>query len=193
MSGNRKRLLLIDNFDSFTYILQHYFLANSFIVDVVRNDFNPLNLRTENYDGFVISPGPGRPEQSGHLLTYLELFENTMPLLGICLGMQALGVKDHLELSHATQPFHGKKTTITHNGHSMFDRVPVAFEVGRYHSLVLKNVENHHNWELTAVSSEGEAMAMAHIQKPIWGVQFHPESCMTPHGLNIIENWCKIL
>ncbi len=192
MSGKRPQLLLIDNFDSFTYILLHYFEALGCRVDVIRNDTAPPTLIYNNYQGVVISPGPGTPAQSGNLMGLLNLLADKVPVLGICLGMQAIGEHYGLILKHGSKPFHGKQTEITHTDHPMFANVPNKFLAGRYHSLALKST-NTAPFETTAISAEGETMAMAHKHLPLWGIQFHPESCMTEHGTQMIKNWCGLL
>jgi len=191
MSGNKPQLLLIDNFDSFTYILLDYFEAQGCEVTVVRNDIAPSNLFFTNYQGIVISPGPGTPLQSGNLMQMLALVIEKVPILGICLGMQAIGEHYGLMLEHGSKPFHGKQTPITHTGHLMFSNIPTRFLAGRYHSLVLKNIEES-VFDMTAKSAEGEAMAISHSHLPVWGLQFHPESCMTEHGIQMIKNWCDL-
>ncbi len=191
MSG-KPQLLLIDNFDSFTYILKHYIEAQGYTVHVVRNDTPALNLVDNHYQGIIISPGPGTPTQSGNLLEFLNQIVGTLPILGICLGMQAIGEYYGLVLEHGSQPFHGKQTAVRHTAHRMFAHIPPQFFVGRYHSLVLKK-NNESSFEITATSVEGELMAIAHRDMPIWGVQFHPESCMTEYGPQLIKNWCDLV
>ena len=191
MSGNKPQLLLIDNFDSFSYILLDYFEALGCEVTVVRNDITPSSLVFSNYQGMIISPGPGTPARSGNLMQLLDLVIDKVPMLGICLGMQAIGEHFGLTLEHGSKPFHGKQTQIMHTGHPMFANIPESFLAGRYHSLVLKNIEES-CFDLTAKSAEGEAMAISPKHLPLWGIQFHPESCMTEYGTQMIKNWCDL-
>lgn len=190
-----KKLLLIDNFDSFTYILRHYLELAGAEVTVVRN--NEAILLEEPYmsrfDGLVFSPGPGTPKEAGYMLSLIEKYINHQAILGVCLGHQALGITLQASLIHAIHPYHGIESEIEHSGHEMFAHIPKKFRVGRYHSLTLDQNEKNDLFEVTAQTPNGEIMAIAHRNSLAWGIQFHPESCMTEHGLQMIKNWVNKL
>lgn len=187
------KLLLVDNFDSFTYILRHYLLLFSDSVAVVRNDQSILldKKYIKNFDALVFSPGPGIPSRAGYMPQLIDEYMAQKPMLGICLGHQALGEAMGGKVVHAVHPHHGVETKIRQTFHRMFNGFEENFTVGRYHSLVLKPQANAAEYLETAHSMEGEVMAIAHHKKLIWGMQFHPESCMTNNGLRLIQNWVE--
>lgn len=190
------KLLLIDNFDSFTYILKHYLMQNETTVEVVRNNDNLLLKQSFmlGFDGIVLSPGPGVPQDSGYMLSVISEYISVKPILGICLGHQALGQYWGASLVHAHQPHHGIQTQITHSSHFMFSGLPEKIEVGRYHSLmIVPNKAEYKEYIETAYTSDGEVMAIAHKSKLVWGFQFHPESCMSSHGQQLINNWLNAI
>jgi anthranilate synthase/aminodeoxychorismate synthase-like glutamine amidotransferase len=188
-----KKVLLIDNFDSFTYNLEHYLLMQKIEVDTYRCDDIPLNNVEKNYSGAVISPGPGRPEEAGKLMEALKLFSSlaTLPVLGICLGMQAMGLHHGFEIIKAPIPVHGKTSTIVHDQIGIFSNIPSPIEIMRYHSLILHNIDQKQVDISATTTMDQLPMAIRFKQLPWEGVQFHPESILTQFGLKMIENWVK--
>lgn len=185
-------VLLIDNFDSFTYNLVDYLYQAGVSCEVYRNDIPLTQYVYKEYSGVLLSPGPKRPGQAGHLMQVLGYYENRLPILGICLGHQAIGEYFGWELSKALRPMHGKISRINNNGQGIFCQLPEAFEVVRYHSLVLKEVPLT-DLRVTSKSLEGEIMGIAHQSKAIWGIQFHPEAALTAYGHEMIGNWVASL
>ena len=182
-------ILLLDNYDSFTYNLQHYLALAGAKCDVKRNDeIDISSTRLQKYRGIVLSPGPGVPQQAGQLMHVLQ-FAKDIPVLGICLGHQAIGIHFGAVLEKAKRPMHGKLSHITIHQHAMFKHTcPKGFDVVRYHSLVLRNVPDE--LEVTAQSiDDNEVMALAHKTLPVWGVQFHPEAALTQFGKQLVCNW----
>ncbi len=185
------KIAVIDNFDSFVYNLVRYIkeCENSEVV-VMRND----NINHEilfNSDGILLSPGPGIPSEAGELLNVIERHHQRKPFLGVCLGHQAIGQFFGAELEACQKPIHGKSSTIIQNGCSdLFRDIPEKFEVGRYHSWQVRSTLPD-NLQGTAFSDSGETMALKHRILPIEGLQFHPESILTPHGRKIINNWIR--
>lgn len=156
---------------------------------VVRNDECTIEQIEElNFDSIIISPGPRTPQQAGITSALIRAFYNRKPILGICLGHQAIGEFFGAQLVKAQKPMHGKTSVVTHNGHFLFKGLPQQFEVMRYHSLVLNNVTET-SLQVLAETTEGEVMGVAHPELPIVGVQFHPESILTPNGLQLLRNW----
>lgn len=187
------KILLLDNYDSFTYNLYDYLLQAGAYCTVVRNDALPLSeLNKLDFDAIVLSPGPGRPAESGLLMPLLAQYHRRVPILGICLGHQALGEFFGAALVRAALPMHGKTSLIRHNGHPLFAGLPEAFSVMRYHSLLLASLEGL-PLEPLAHTATGEIMALAHRDLPLWGVQFHPESILTEHGMQLLKNWMATL
>ncbi|MCB9283760.1 MAG: aminodeoxychorismate/anthranilate synthase component II [Lewinellaceae bacterium] len=188
----RPSLLLIDNYDSFTYNLWDYFLQLGAACQVVRNDEVDLeSVQEERYDALVLSPGPGKPTDAGKLMACVEAFHSRIPILGICLGHQAIGSFFGARLVKARRPVHGKTSVCAHNGNFLFEGLPSQFSVMRYHSLILEDLPEE--LECTAWTETGEVMALQHRQLPLTGIQFHPESILTPHGLTMLRNWVKDL
>jgi anthranilate synthase/aminodeoxychorismate synthase-like glutamine amidotransferase len=183
------KILLLDNYDSFTYNLFDYLLQTGVECQVLRNDALSVDaIEQLDFHAIVLSPGPKRPEDAGEMMALIERFYNRVPILGICLGHQALGTFFGADLVKARLPMHGKTSRIRHNGHALFAAIPEQFEVMRYHSLLLESLEET-SLELIASTDEGEVMAIAHRFLPLWGVQFHPESILTEFGLTLIKNW----
>lgn len=181
-------ILLFDNYDSFTYNLLDVVQQLNVEVKIVRNDeLSLLEIVNLKPQGIIISPGPGRPEQSGILMELINQFYNKVPILGVCLGMQALGLHFGAKLSHAKYPMHGKTSNIFHTNHVMFEGIPNGAEMMRYHSLILENIPTE--FKVTAETKNSEIMSIAHIELPIWAVQFHPESILSKNGALIIRNW----
>lgn len=181
-------VLLLDNYDSFTYNLRDYILQLGLPCRVVRNDEMSLEEIAElDFAAAVISPGPKTPAEAGITKAFIERFHSSMPLFGVCLGLQAIGEFYGAKLVKAEAPMHGKTSVISHNGHVLFAGLPREIEVMRYHSLVLEEVVQS---PLQVIATSGkEVMAIAHPELPIAGVQFHPESILTPHGLQLLRNW----
>lgn len=183
------RILLIDNFDSFTYNLLHYLALNFAEVDVYRNDSIPFTLLDKGYyRGLVISPGPQRPEQAGQLMTLVSSLPKQLPVLGICLGMQALGLYLGMTLKKAPTPVHGKTALVYHDGKGIYQDISTPTEVMRYHSLLLYP-PYHGDIEPSGYTDDQLLMSFRHKWRPWEAVQFHPESIGTPMGIKMISNW----
>ncbi len=181
-------ILLLDNYDSFTYILNDYLLQCGLQTEVHRNDaIDCATIEARKYKGIVLSPGPNRPADSGILMQVVEQFHARLPLLGVCLGHQAIGEYFGASLVKATQPMHGKTSPIHYQPHPVFKQLSQPFTAMRYHSLVLKNVQAP--LQIVAETASHEIMAIAHQHLPLFGVQFHPESVLTVEGLQLLRNW----
>ena len=181
-------ILVIDNFDSFTYMLVDYLQQAGATCCVVRNNEPRRRLINASVDGVVLSPGPGTPRQAGQLMECIAYYYQRVPMLGICLGHQALGEFFGAHLTRAADPMHGKVSTIRSTADDMlWAGLPAEFDVTRYHSLVLTDLPQP-LVEL-AVTDRQEIMALRHQFLPLWGVQFHPEAALTQYGLQMIENW----
>lgn len=186
-------LLIIDNYDSFTYNLLDYFAQLGQECRVIRNDAVTIaGIEALQPAGIVISPGPETPEKAGITPQVVKYFHNRTPLLGICLGHQAIGQFFGAKLVRAVQPVHGYLSPLLHNGHLMFRNIPQQTAVMRYHSLVLQQL-GQTPLEVTACTPQGEVMALAHPHLPIFGLQFHPESVLTQHGLQILNNCLQLM
>ena len=181
----------MDNYDSFTYNLAHLFGAAGAEVDVIRNDDPRLvDGVLANYDATVVGPGPGRPEDAGRLFAILrEAAATGHPLLGVCLGAQGIGAVFGGEVIHAPQLMHGKTSEITHDASGIFAGVPSPFTATRYHSLCISHEHFPASLRAIAASEDGVIQGVAHRELPIWGVQFHPESILTPAGAQLARNF----
>ena len=187
----RVQILLIDNYDSFTYNLYDYFLQLGTECRVIRNDEMPLaEVQQLSFDALVLSPGPKTPTDAGWLMPLIENYASHKPILGICLGHQGLGLYFGAQLLRAPLPMHGKTSTLKHTGHPIFKNLPPQFEVMRYHSLILEDLKQT-PLEVIAATDEQEVMAVAHRHLPLVGVQFHPESILTEYGLEMLDNWLE--
>lgn len=183
------RIIIIDNYDSFTYNLAHLVKELGAKVDVVRNDQFELP-RLEAYDKIILSPGPGIPSEAGLLLDVISAYASKKPMLGVCLGHQAIGEVFGAKLMNLKDVYHGVATDCEHfDNDYIFDGVPKHFEVGRYHSWVVDRVGLPDCLEVTAVSPDGAIMGLKHKDFDIHGIQFHPESVLTPNGKEIVKNW----
>lgn len=188
------KVMLIDNYDSFTWNLVHYLIMGGAEVVVRRNDeVTAKEIKVGLYSGLVISPGPCTPAEAGSLMPVLSEVIDTLPILGVCLGHQALGMHFGCSLVKAAVPVHGKAHALSHTGSGVFKNLPSPMQVGRYHSLILENVPDGIPLQITADCS-GEIMGIQHKTLPVQGVQFHPESVLTPHGQALINNWtCSLI
>ncbi|MCC7508053.1 MAG: aminodeoxychorismate/anthranilate synthase component II [Planctomycetes bacterium] len=181
-------LLLIDNYDSFTFNLAHYFSELGEDVRVIRNDAATLDeLAALNPARICISPGPGRPAGSGVTPALFARFK--VPILGVCLGMQALAEHFGARLVHAPTLMHGKTSLIAHGGAGMFHGLPSPFAACRYHSLCVDPSSVPTCLEVTARSDDDVIMGLRHRELPVEGVQFHPEAILTEHGHTLLRNW----
>ena len=186
-------ILFIDNYDSFTYNLVDYIGQLRNDVLVVRNDqINVAEIENLKPDGIVISPGPGRPEQAGFSCQIIQTHCHKIPILGVCLGLQAIAQIFGANIVRAPFPVHGKTSIIEHNGQGIFQGMTSPMTAGRYHSLIIERESLPECFTITAESSDHLIMAIAHRKFPLFGVQFHPESVLTPDGMQILRNWIKI-
>ena len=197
MAGPEKfdnvRMLLIDNYDSFTYNLVQAFAAMGAEVMVYRNDAISVNEALALAPThLVISPGPGRPEDAGESLAMIEAFAGRIPILGVCLGHQSLVQHFGGEIVRAGRLMHGKTSLTRHDGKTIFEGLSQPVEVGRYHSLCAEHETLPDVLELTAETEQGEIMAVRHKSLPIEGVQFHPESVLTPEGDRLMANFLRM-
>jgi len=187
------KILVIDNYDSFTYNLVQLLGRFGQELIVKRNDEVSENEIAEmKPDKILISPGPGKPEDSNITLTAIEKFGKEIPVLGVCLGHQAIGIVFGGKVIKAPILMHGKISLIKHDGKTIFKNIPQNFEATRYHSLIIDNETISDSLEISAETSEGTIMGVRHRQFPIEGIQFHPESILTNEGYNIIKNWLAL-
>jgi anthranilate synthase/aminodeoxychorismate synthase-like glutamine amidotransferase len=181
-------VLLVDNYDSFTYNLAHLFGELGAEVVVRRNDeISPDEAERLSPSHLVVSPGPGRPEDAGFTPNLITRLSGSVPTLGVCLGHQAIVQCYGGEVGRARQLVHGKATVVEHDGRGIFAGLPEDFLAGRYHSLAATAVPDC--FEVSATAVDGEVMAVRHRDLPVDGVQFHPESVLTPHGRDIVKNF----
>jgi anthranilate synthase/aminodeoxychorismate synthase-like glutamine amidotransferase len=181
-------ILLVDNYDSFTYNLAHLFGELGEAVDVRRNDAVTADEAERLApDYLVVSPGPGRPADAGATLEIIRRLGTATPTLGVCLGHQAIVEAFGGEVGHAQELVHGKSCFVSHDGCGLFAGLPEQLEVGRYHSLAATRIPDA--LEVTARADDGEVMAVRHRELPVVGVQFHPESVLTPNGREIAQNF----
>jgi anthranilate synthase/aminodeoxychorismate synthase-like glutamine amidotransferase len=184
--------VLIDNYDSFTYILQHYLLQTGHECAVYRNDEITLEqLIALAPERIILSPGPETPLQAGITMAVIDHFHAHTPILGVCLGHQALGMYFGATLVHTPYPMHGKTSAVSHNSNQLFQGIPSPFTVMRYHSLAIEGLE-HTGLQASAHTDDGTIMALTHTQHPCIGVQFHPESVGTDYGMQLLKNWAEM-
>ena len=183
-------ILLVDNYDSFTYNLAHLFGELGAVVDVRRNDaVSADEAEALEPEYLVVSPGPGRPRDAGATLDIISRLAPTTPTLGVCLGHQAIVEAFGGTVEQARELVHGKSCVVRHDGRGLFAGLPDELEVGRYHSLAATEIPDV--LEVTARAEDGEVMAVRHLELPVVGVQFHPESVLTPDGRAIAENFLE--
>jgi len=183
-------LVVIDNYDSFTYNLVQYLAEFGERVEVVRNDaLSVADLTAEAPRALVISPGPGRPEDAGISMAALRALAGRTPILGVCLGHQCLAAAFGGRVVRAPVPVHGKTSAIRHYGDVLFSGIPDSFQATRYHSLIVEEATLPPELEVTARTEDGLVMALRHRRLPVYGVQFHPESIATPHGRKLLANF----
>jgi len=187
------RMLLIDNYDSFTYNLVQAFAAHGAKVTVPRNDAITVAEALDlDLTHLVISPGPGRPEDAGVSLDMIEAFAGRIPILGVCLGHQSIVQQQGGLIVRAGRLMHGKTSMVKHDGKTIFAGLSNPFEVGRYHSLCAEEETLPESLEITAQTERGEIMGVRHKSLPIEGVQFHPESVLTPEGDQLMVNFMRM-
>ncbi len=187
-----KKILIFDNYDSFTYNLLHVVKSLGYTgVDVIRNDRIDLSS-VEQYDKIILSPGPGLPEEAGLLMPLIRQYAGTKSILGVCLGHQAIGEVFGAKLENIPFVFHGVQTPIYMTAPDyLFDRIPDEILVGRYHSWIVSKQDFPSELEITAVDKSDDIMALKHRVLDVHGVQFHPESILTPEGIQIIQNFLQ--
>ncbi len=179
---------IIDNYDSFTYNLVEYMRILGEDADIYRNDTDFYSINFHNYTGIILSPGPSSPQNSGITLTVIQNIDD-IPILGVCLGMQAIGYVYGGAIVHAKKIMHGKTDIIEHYGGKLFHSIPQQFTAVRYHSLVVSQTNFPDCLSVEARSSDDEIMALKHNTRFVWGVQFHPESYASEYGLQILKNF----
>jgi para-aminobenzoate synthetase component 2 len=189
----RPRILLIDNYDSFTYNLVQAFLVLGADVDVHRNDAITVEAALrETHSHLVISPGPGTPRDAGVSMSMIQAFAGRLPIFGVCLGHQSVVEVFGGNVVRASRLMHGKVSAVQHDGRGVFSGLPQEFNAGRYHSLIAEPQSMPQVLEVTARTPEGEIMGVRHRSLPIEGVQFHPESVLTPDGPDLMANFLKL-
>ncbi len=189
---NGVKILVVDNYDSFVYNLVQYLQQLGAKTTVVRNDEIKPEFAKE-FDGVLISPGPGTPEAAGvsvELIKYCA--KENIPLLGVCLGHQAIAVAFGAKVSQAPELLHGKTSVVKHVGKSLLTKIPTPFTATRYHSLAIERDSIPNELEVTGETDSGVVMSVQHKKLPICGVQFHPESVLTEHGYQMLANWLEI-
>lgn len=185
-------ILIIDNYDSFTYNLVHIVAGVTDDYKVVRNDVLSVDeIRELNPDKILISPGPGRPENAGITEEVIRELGDQIPMLGVCLGHQAIGQVFGAEVIHAPSLMHGKTSRVFHDGKTVYEGVEDGFIATRYHSLALKTDSVPDELEVTSRTEDGVIMGVRHKNFPIEGIQFHPESILTTEGPRIVKNWLQ--
>ena len=184
------KIILIDNYDSFTFNLYHYLSSLNTKVDVIRNDKITSNqILKKKYDKIVISPGPGNPNQSGNCIEIVKSLYKKIPILGVCLGHQIIGQVFGSKIIQADKLMHGKTSKITSNRTGILKNLPSLFEATRYHSLIIDKKTLSKELEITSQTEDGLIMGIMHKEYNIHGVQFHPESIKTKVGIKILKNF----
>jgi len=188
------RALFVDNFDSFSYNVVHLLAAAGVAPDVMLNDDPRLRPAVPaEYGALIVGPGPGRPEHAPQMMAALRAaIDRGMPVFGVCLGQQAIGEVFGAALLHAPRQMHGKTSQIGHDGSGIFAGLPAPIEATRYHSLALDEATIPAELHVAARSDDGVVQAIAHRTKPVYGVQFHPESVLSRHGAALLENFLRL-
>ncbi len=188
-----KKIILIDNYDSFTFNLYHYLSSFKIDVDVIRNDqITSKEILKKRYNKIVISPGPGNPNQSGNCLKIVKSLYKRLPILGVCLGHQIIGQVFGSKIIQAKKLMHGKTSKIISKKTGILKNLPKTFEATRYHSLIIDKKSLSEDLEITAETKDGLIMGVRHKKYDVHGVQFHPESIKTKIGIKIFKNFIKI-
>lgn len=186
------KVVIIDNYDSFSYILYDYLCQTGSEVSVIRNDADIVIIDKEyKPDKILISPGPGHPADAGNSAEVIKRYGGKIPLLGVCLGHQVMGMLHGFEIKKSMNPKHGKVSMIKNNGEGVFRSLPREFEVMRYHSLYIHAIKPSEGFTITAISDDGIIMGIRNKKLRMEGVQFHPESVLTRYGKDMILNWIK--
>lgn len=190
---SRPRILVIDNYDSFVFNLVSYLQELGAQTDVYRND-EITAAEASNFDGVLISPGPGRPEEAGVSVEIVKHCANqSIPLLGVCLGHQVIAAAYGARIINAPVLLHGMTSSISHNESGIFADLPTPYRATRYHSLLVEKSSLPEELTVTAETESKDVMAIAHKRLPIYGVQFHPESVLTEHGHALLQNWLNLI
>ncbi|SDG53178.1 anthranilate synthase component 2 [Thermoanaerobacter thermohydrosulfuricus] len=186
-------ILIIDNYDSFTYNLYQYVGEMSKEIFVIRNDeVSVKDIEKLNPEKIILSPGPGRPENAGICVDVIKILEDKIPILGICLGHQAIGYAYGAKIVKADKIMHGKTSLVFHKGEEIFKDIKNPIEAMRYHSLVIDRQTLPRDLEITAYTEEGVIMGVRHKMYPVYGLQFHPESILTEQGKEILRNFLEV-
>lgn len=186
-------LLMIDNYDSFTFNIVQYLAQLGEEVRVVRNDeISVADIADLRPDRIVVSPGPCSPEEAGISVAAIQTYAGRIPLLGVCLGHQSIGAAFGGKVVRSVSLMHGKTSPIHHDGKGLFAGLPNPFNATRYHSLVVERASLPACLEVTAWVENGEIMGLRHTELPVWGVQFHPESILTEGGMTLLDNFLKL-
>lgn len=186
-------ILIIDNYDSFTYNLYQMVATMVKDVKIIRNNqITVEEIKGLNPSGIILSPGPGYPKDAGICLDIIRSLGDTIPILGVCLGHQAIGEAFGGVVKRANFALHGKQTLLFHNRSTLFNGVNLPFEAGRYHSLIVEKISLPRELSIDAEDTDGNIMAFSHREYPVFGVQFHPESILTPEGAQIIKNFITV-
>jgi len=190
-----KRVVVVDNYDSFTYNLVQYVQSLGVECDVRLNDrTTSAEIAASRPSGILLSPGPGTPDDAGITLDVIREQAGAFPIFGVCLGLQSIGQAYGGKVIRAPQLMHGKTSLIEHDGKRIYENIPSPFEATRYHSLIVEEASLPACLEVTARTTEGgEIMGLRHRTLPVEGVQFHPESILTQHGLKLVDNWLASL
>jgi len=186
------KLLMIDNYDSFTYNLVQYFNILGQDVEVVKNDeIKPEDIKDMDIDAIVISPGPCSPKEAGISVDVIKMYKDKYPILGVCLGHQSIGYAFGANIVKAKRLMHGKTSMISHDNEGLYKGLPNPFKAVRYHSLVIDKSTLSDEFIVDAVAEDGDIMGIRHKALPIFGVQFHPESIVSEHGFDILKNFLQ--